>query len=169
MFFFLVAPQFCYFHLQTSVFVKFLLDKAILWITVSFGFRYLFFWGGGGCVGPPHIRSLIPLWNRHAADAEKSKTSLWWGGIFRFAVRLTVSHKTLSHPGRQRTDITGKITPGHGSASGRWSRSRGWSWRLCLVLVTRASKIWATLATSARWCRSSSASQTSRGCESNKQ
>lgn len=49
---------------------------------INFGFRYLFFWGRGGCVGPPHIRSLVTLWNRHAADAEKSKTSLLCGEIF---------------------------------------------------------------------------------------
>lgn len=136
-----------------------------LWITVSFGFRYLFFWGGGGRVGPPHIWSLIPLWNRHAADAEKSKTSLLFEQIFRFGVRLIVSHQTLSRSGRQRMDTTEKITPGHGWASGKWSRSQEWSWRPCLVLGTQASKIWATLATSAQWCRSSLASQTSRGCE----
>lgn len=66
---------------------------------------------------------------------------------------------------RQKMGTTQTITPGRGSVNGRWSRSPVWSWRRCLVLVSRASRIWATTATWAQYCKSSSASQTSRGCE----
>lgn len=38
-----------------------------------FDFRCLFIWGGRSSVGPPHIRALVTLWNRHATDAEKSE------------------------------------------------------------------------------------------------
>lgn len=127
-----------------------------------FAFRCLLFWGGGSCFGPTDIRTFVTLWNRHATDAERGKSS-WLLTIDIMFQYSFISSCLLSF--RQKMAITQKITPGHGSANGRWSKSRAWSWRQCLVLVTRASKIWATHATSARWCRSSSASLTFRGCE----
>ena len=53
-------------------------------------------------------------------------------------------------------------TCGREWASGRWFRSRGWSLRPCTVQVTPASRTWETAATSARSCRSSLASPSSR-------
>lgn len=132
----------------------------------SFGFRCLLIWGGGSCVGPSHIRTLVTLRNRHATDAEKSKLSCLWTKQTNTNIWSFHSFTPSSlHRLRQRMVTTQTITPGRGSVNGRWSRSRAWSWRLCLVLVTRASKTWATLVTSAQWYRSSSASQTFRGCE----
>lgn len=131
-----------------------------------FHFRRLLLWGGRSCLGSSYFRTLIALWYWHAADAKQgtfllsnahkwqrslSARGVWWSGSFCCRRRKTVTTQTT--------------TAGRESASGKWSRSRAWNWKQCLVLVTRASKTLETHATSAQWCRCSSVSQTSRECE----